>query len=107
LLCVEQKVLLTKNASQAREIARQNLAFYMPLTNYRSNWLRIGFTEDDLINGGSNRFLDAMVAWGNEDSIRTRIKAHIDAGADHVCIQPLRADGVPLPDYNAIKALAD
>jgi len=105
-LCVEQKVLFTKDTAKAREVARQAMAFYLPLTNYRANWLRIGFTEDDLANGGSDRFLDAMVAWGDEKAIRARIKAHIDAGASHVCIQPLRVDGQPVPDYDAMKTLA-
>ena len=105
-LCVEQKVLFTKDTAKAREVARQAMAFYLPLTNYRANWLRIGFTEDDLANGGSDRFLDAMVAWGDENAIRARIKAHIDAGASHVCIQPLRVDGQPVPDYDAMKTLA-
>ncbi len=105
-LCAEQKVLFTKDAGTARNVARQAMAFYLPLSNYRANWLRIGFTEDDLGNGGSDRFLDAMVAWGDEKAIRARIKAHIDAGASHVCIQPLRVDGQPGPDYDAMKMLA-
>lgn len=63
-LCVEQKILLVQDPAKAREVARQTLAFYMPLPNYRNNWLRPGFSEDDLTDGGSNRFLDAMVAWG-------------------------------------------
>jgi probable F420-dependent oxidoreductase len=61
-LCVEQKVLLVTDPSKAREMARQTMAFYLPLTNYRNNWQRLGFSEEDLGNGGSNRFLDAMVA---------------------------------------------
>jgi probable F420-dependent oxidoreductase len=105
-LVVEQKIMLTTDAATARGIARQALAFYMPLANYRAHWLRIGFTEDDLSNGGTDRFLDAMVAWGDEKTIRGRIKAHFDAGATHVCIQPLRADGSSLPDYKAMAALA-
>lgn len=106
-LCVEQKVLLVTDPAQAREVARQAMAFYLPLSNYRANWKRLGFTEDDLADGGSNRFLDAMVAWGNETTIRQRIQAHFDAGASHVCIQPLHPDGKPLPDFNALSALAD
>jgi len=105
-LCAEQKVLLTQDAGTARDVARQAMAFYLPLPNYRMHWLRIGFTEDDLANGGSNRFLDAMVAWGDEKAIRARLKDHLDAGASHVCIQPLRVDGQAVPDYDAMKALA-
>ncbi len=105
-LCVEQKVLLLQEPSKARQVARQAMAFYLPLTNYRNNWLRLGFGEEDLAGGGSDRFLDAMVAWGNETAIRQRIQAHLDAGASHVCIQPLHPDGLVVPDLNALTALA-
>jgi probable F420-dependent oxidoreductase len=105
-LCVEQKVLLVTDPAKAREIARKVMAFYLPLTNYRNNWQRLGFGNEDLAGGGSDRFLDAMVAWGTEVAIRQRIQAHFDAGASHVCIQPLHPDGEPLPDFNALKALA-
>jgi probable F420-dependent oxidoreductase len=75
-LCVEQKVLLVADPARAREVARQAMAFYLPLTNYRNNWLRLGFGDEDLADGGSDRFLDAMVAWGNEAAIRQCIQAH-------------------------------
>jgi probable F420-dependent oxidoreductase len=105
-LCVEQKVLRVTTPTTARAMARQAMAFYLPLTNYRQNWLRLGFGEEDLANGGSDRFLDAMVAWGDESAIRQRIQAHFDAGASHVCIQPLHPEGLPLPDLEALAALA-
>ena len=105
-LCVEQKVLLVNEPTKAREIARQVMAFYLPLTNYRNNWKRLGFADEDLEGGGSHRFLDGMVAWGSETAIRQRIQAHFDAGASHVCIQPLHPDGQPVPDYNALTILA-
>jgi probable F420-dependent oxidoreductase len=105
-LCVEQKVLLVNEPAKAREIARQVMAFYLPLTNYRNNWKSSGFADEDLKGGGSHRFLDGMVAWGNETAIRQRIQAHFDAEDSHVCIQPLHLDGQPLPDYNALKVLA-
>ena len=100
------KKSLVTDPGKAREVARQAMAFYMPLTNYRANWGRLGFSEDDLAGSGSDRFLDAMVAWGNETAIRQRIQAHFDAGASHVCIQPLHPDGEPLPDFKALSALA-
>jgi probable F420-dependent oxidoreductase len=106
-LCVHQKVVLVADPAKARQIARQVMAFYLPLTNYRNNWKRLGFGDEDLAGGGSDRFLDAMVAWGSEAAIRQRIQALFDAGASHVCIQPLNPDGQPLPDFNALKALAD
>jgi probable F420-dependent oxidoreductase len=105
-LCVEQKVLLLQDPARARAVARQTLAFYMPLTNYRNNWRRLGFSEEDLAGGGSDRFLEAMVAWGDERAIRQRIQDHFDAGASHVCIQPLHPDGQALPDLDALAALA-
>jgi probable F420-dependent oxidoreductase len=105
-LCVDQKVLLVTDPAKAREIARQVMAFYLPLTNYRSSWKRLGFSDEDLAGGGSDRFLDGMVAWGSEAAIRQRIQAHFDAGASHVCIQPLHPDGQPVPDFNALTVLA-
>lgn len=102
----EQKVLLVSGASQARDLARANLGRYMGLPNYRNNWLRLGFSEEDLSGGGSDRFLDAMVVWGDEAAIRQRITEHFDAGADHVCIQPLHPQGINKPDLDALAALA-
>jgi len=105
-LCVEQKVCLTTDAGRAREVAAANLSRYMVLPNYRNNWLRLGFTEAELSGRGSDRFLDAMVAWGSAEAIRSRLKAHVDAGATHVCIQPLNPDGTAAPDWKALEALA-
>jgi probable F420-dependent oxidoreductase len=105
-VCVEQKVLLISDPAKARAIARQNLAPYMGLPNYRNNWLRLGFSEQELANGGNDRFLDAMVAWGDVAAIRQRIRQHFDAGASHVCIQPLDPGGQRIPDLNALAALA-
>ncbi len=93
LLCPEQMVVLEKNASDARRIGRIALERYMKLDNYVNNWRRLGFGDDDFAGGGSDRFIDANVAWGEEAAIRARVKAHFDAGADHVCIQPIRLDG--------------
>ena len=105
-VCVEQKVLLVRDASRARAVAREALGPYLNLPNYRNNWLRSGFTDDDLQGTGSERFLDAMVAWGDEAAIRSRIEAHFAAGASHVCIQPLHPAGGRLPDLNVMEALA-
>jgi probable F420-dependent oxidoreductase len=105
-LCPEQKVLLETDASKARATARAALAVYLPLPNYRNNWKWLGFDDADFEDGGSDRFIDAMVAWGDEQTIAERVKAHHDAGADHVCIQPLRPDGAPGPDLRLLEALA-
>ncbi len=105
-LCVEQKVCLTTDASQARAVAAQALAIYLPLANYRNNWLSLGFGEDDLSGQGSDRFLDAMVAWGSAEALRGRIRDHFDAGASHVCIQPFDPGGSAAPDLGALEAVA-
>ena len=90
----------------ARAIARKNLGIYLTLPNYQNNWKWLGFEDADFANGGSDRLIDAVVAWGDEDAIRARIQAHFDAGADHVCIQAFRPDGEPGPDLGLLEALA-
>ena len=97
LLCVEQAVVLETNPAKARDIARKFLKIYLTLPNYTNNFLRLGFTSDDCANGGSDRLIDAIIAWGDLDAIRKRIHAHQSAGADHVCIQALPADPNSLP----------
>ena len=92
-LCVEQKVILEPDATKARELARPVAQIYAGLPNYRNNWLRMGLSEDDFENGGSDKFIDATFAWGNVEQIKARIQAHFDAGADHVCIQPVNPNG--------------
>jgi probable F420-dependent oxidoreductase len=93
LLCVEQKVILETNAEKARELARPVAKIYNRLPNYRNNWLRMGLTEDDIDNL-SDRFIDETFAWGDVDALRERINEHMEAGADHVCIQPVNTNGV-------------
>jgi probable F420-dependent oxidoreductase len=106
LLLPEQKVLLETDPSKARAAARAALKMYLALPNYRNNLLWLGFAESDLDGGGSDRLVDALVAWGDERAIERRIREHCDAGADHVCIQPLRSDGRPVPDERVLEALA-
>jgi probable F420-dependent oxidoreductase len=89
LLCPEVWVLLETDRAKARRAARQALSRYLQLENYVNGWRRQGFGDADLAGGGTDRFLDAMVAWGDEDAIRARVQQHWDAGADHVCIQPI------------------
>jgi probable F420-dependent oxidoreductase len=105
LLCPEVWVLLETDPAVARAAARQALAPYMQLENYANNWRRLGF-GDDLAGGGSDRFIDGNVAWGDETAIRKRIQQHWDAGADHVCIQTIRPDGARLPDERLLALLA-
>jgi probable F420-dependent oxidoreductase len=106
ILAPEQMVLLETDAGRAREIARANMKTYLGLPNYRKSLLWLGFSESDLAEGGSDRLVDAIVAWGDEKAIAERIQAHRDAGADHVCIQPFRPDGKPGPDLRILEALA-
>lgn len=102
----EQKVCLSSDPEQARAAARGALDFYLPLPNYYRNWFRLGFEESDLEDGGSDRFLDAMVLWGEADTIRAKLDEYFENGADQVVIQPIRPDGQPGPDYAALEALA-
>lgn len=92
-LCVEQKVILETNSLTARSLARAVAQSYIQLPNYRNNWKRIGFDDMDFEGSGSDRFIDATFAWGNEDNIRERIAEHFDAGANHVCLQPVNPNG--------------
>ncbi len=102
----EQKVCLTSDAATARKVASANLGFYLAAPNYRNNWLRLGFTESDFANGGSERILDAMVMWGDAATLKAKLRAYFEQGADQLVLQPLRADGAPGPDWAALEALA-
>jgi probable F420-dependent oxidoreductase len=93
----EQAVVLETNPARAREIGRGHLSLYLQAPNYTNNWLRLGFTSDDLAGGGSDRLVDGLVAWGTTEAIRARIAAHHLAGADHVCIQVVTGDSRALP----------
>lgn len=97
LLAVEQMVVLDTDPERARATARAHMAIYLGLPNYANNLLRLGFSEDDLTDGGSDRVVDAVVAWGTIDDALARVQAHLDAGADHVCIQVLDPDMAHLP----------
>ena len=105
-LAPEQMVLRESDPTKARAVARKNLGIYLTLPNYQNNWKWLGFDDADFAKGGSDRLIDAVVAWGDERAIRARIQAHFDAGADHVCIQAFRPDGEPGPDLGLLEALA-
>ena len=107
ILAVEQKVTIETDSIKARELGRKELARYMVLPNYRNNWLRIGFSEDDLANGGSDRFIDAMCLWGDAETVKKGLRAHFAAGATHVCLQPVHADGDFAARDRMLAALAD
>jgi probable F420-dependent oxidoreductase len=106
-LAVEQKVTIETDPVRARAIGRKELSRYMVLPNYRNNWLREGFSEAELADGGSDRFIDAMVLWGDAATIKKGLRAHFDAGATHVCLQPVHADGDFAARDRMLAALAD
>jgi len=106
LLAVEQKVVLSESAATSRAIAAKVLGFYRRAPGYRKAWLSLGFTDTD-IDEGSARLVDGVVAWGSERAIRERIDAHVAAGADHVCLQPLHPEaGIAAIDENALRVFA-
>jgi probable F420-dependent oxidoreductase len=107
MLCVEQKIILESNPAKARELARPVASIYSGLPNYRNNWLRMGLTDDDISGTGSDKFIDTTFAWGSPTQIQARIQEHLDAGADHVCIQPVNPNG-QFADlhWEALEALA-
>jgi hypothetical protein len=82
------------------------MKIYLGLPNYLNSLRSLGYRDEDFANGGSDRLVDAIVCWGDEKAIAARVQAHLDAGADHVCIQPLRADGQPGPDLKILEELA-
>ena len=104
LLAPEQAVVLETDPDRARAIARRHTTYYLRAPNYVNNLLRTGFTEDDVRGDGSDRLVDAIVAWGDPAVIRMRIAEHFAAGADHVCVQvvPADADAMPLAEWRTL-----
>ena len=94
LLAPEQAFVLESDPVRARTVAREHLKVYLTLPNYAENWRRSGFDEADLADGGSDRLVDALVAWGDESAVRERVEEHFAAGADHVALQALGEDPV-------------
>lgn len=92
LVAVEQAAVLSKDPAVARTTARRYMKRYLPLDNYANNLRRLGWSHEDLANDGSDKLVDAIVAWGDAATIRARVQAHLANGADHVCVQVLRAD---------------
>ena len=92
LLAVEQAAVLAGDAATAREAARRHMKRYLDLDNYVNNLRRLGWGDRDLTAGGSDKLVDAVVAWGDEDAINARVEEHRSRGADHVCVQVLRVD---------------
>ncbi len=100
-LAPEHKVVLTTDPDNARAVGRKALDIYLNLANYLNNWRRLGFTDDDIARPGSDRLVDALVAYGTTDAIAARLNEHLDAGADHVAVQVLTRS------ENLVPALAE
>ena len=104
-LAVEQTAVLSTDPDEARRIGRAFARHYLALPNYANNLRRLGWSDADIANDGSDRLIDAVVGWGDVDAIVGRVKAHLDAGADHVCVQ-LRADSSADPSLAGYAELA-
>src|ERR687891_1716700 len=104
MLLVEQACVLSTDADDARAAARKHMRTYLTLPNYVNNLRRLGWGDDDLGDGGSDRLVDALVAWGDADAIAARVAEQLGAGADHVCVQVLDADvtALPLPAWREL-----
>lgn len=101
VLAPELAIVLDPDPTTARATARRYMSLYLGLPNYTNNLRTLGYTDDDLADGGSDRLVDAVIGWGDVDAIKRRVDEHLDAGADHVCVQPLDfsdpADGRDVP----------
>lgn len=98
LLVVEQAVALVDDPDEAMRRAHEHLSIYTGLPNYTANWRRLGFSDDDFIRGGSERLARALVAMGDTEAIADRTREHLDAGADHVCLQALGTSLTDVPE---------
>lgn len=92
LLAPEQVAVLETDPDRARELARRHTSSYLRLANYTNNLRRLGYADEDFANGGSDRLVDAIVAWGDEAAVAARVQEHLAAGADHVAVQVLDPD---------------
>jgi probable F420-dependent oxidoreductase len=104
-LAVEQTAVLSTDPDTARRIGRGFAKHYLALPNYANNLRRLGWSDEDIANDGSDRLIDAVIAWGDVDAIVARVKSHLDAGADHVCVQ-LRAESSADPAVEGYRELA-
>jgi probable F420-dependent oxidoreductase len=106
LIAPELACVVDTDTVRAKAVARDYAKLYLGLRNYVQNLLQLGFNEDDVANGGSDRLIDAIVPQGSADEVAAMAHAHLDAGADHVCVQPLGEDGIPRSAWAALaKAL--
>jgi probable F420-dependent oxidoreductase len=102
LIATEVACVVETDPGRAKAVAREYATLYLGLSNYTRNLLDFGFAADDFANGGSDRLLDAIVPQGSAERIAEVVRAHLDAGADHVCVQPLGEEGVPRVSWTAL-----
>jgi probable F420-dependent oxidoreductase len=101
-----QAVVLETDPARARAAARAEIGMYIGFPAYQNNLRRLGFDDADLVPGGSDRLIDALVAWGSLDDIQQRLQQHLDAGADHVAVHVLGAEGIPRPQWRELATLS-
>ena len=104
LIATEVAVVVETDDAKARAAARAYAKLYLGASNYRRNLKRLGYTDADIDDGGSDRLIDAVVPHGSEEAIAEAVRAHFDAGADHVCVQPVGHGEAPMADYRALAA---
>ena len=102
LLAPELACVVGTDPVRAREVARGYAKLYLGLSNYTKNLLDLGYTEADIADGGSDRLIDAVIPHGSAEEIAEVVRAHLDAGADHVCLQPLGEEGIPRESWTAL-----
>lgn len=108
LIAPHQAVVLEVDPEKARAIARRGIGNFIGFPSYQANLRRLGFGDDDLVPGGSDRLIDATVAWGSIDDIARRLQQHWDAGADHIALHTLTAQrGLPLEEWRELSALRE
>ena len=102
LVAPEVACVVDSDPGRAKAVARDYAKLYLGLSNYTNNLLEFGFTEDDVVDGGSDRLIDAVIPQGSAEQIAEVVRAHLDAGADHVCVQPLGEEGIPRRSWTAL-----
>jgi probable F420-dependent oxidoreductase len=102
LVAPEVACVVDSDPGRAKAVARDYAKLYLGLTNYTNNLLEFDFTEDDVVDGGSDRLIDAVIPQGSAEQIAEVVRAHLDAGADHVCVQPLGEEGIPRRSWTAL-----
>lgn len=102
LLAVEVACVLDVDAERARSKARDYARYYLRLSNYAGNLTKLGFTDGDIAGGGSDRLIDAVIPHGSAGKVAAALRGHLEAGADHVCVQPIGATGVPREQWSSL-----